>query len=53
MNMTHRDRVVAVLKHRPPGIVPYYEVYMDSNAEKKFLGPLSALPGTEYKLRYA
>ena len=52
-NMSSHDRVVAVLQHRPPGVIPYYEVFMDSSAERKFLGDLLGLSPLERNLRTA
>ena len=52
-SMSSHDRVVAVLQHRPPGVIPYYEVFMDSRAERKFLGDLSDLSPLERHLRNA
>ncbi len=43
--------IKAVLEHRPPGVVPWREMFMDIDARDKFLPGLKDLPPREAKLR--
>ena len=49
--MTHYERVMAVIRHEAPGVIPCYEGFMDGNAQDKLLPELSGMEPREATLR--